>query len=317
VSIAICLLLYSLAVLVAGPPLLRALTRYGHAPRFGVAAWLTAIGTVVLIWLTVAGIVLIEVAGHWNYPRILMSSCLVRLRGVVTVVSEGAGLTPQVTLGTIVAAAALMATLASGRLARTISGMRVRAHEHAEAVRLVGHRTGDPDVVVVEATEPAAYCVSGRPSAIVVTSAAVAALDDRELAAVLAHERAHLTGHHSLAVTTLRGLAAVFPKLTLMREGATEVSRLLEMCADDVSARRHGSAPLLSGLITLCRAAPAGALAAADVAVLARAERLAVSPADPAIARAQAALISVVAVMIAGPVTTVTLAASGALLCGM
>jgi hypothetical protein len=137
----------------------------------------------------------------------------------------------------------------------------------------------------------------GRPSAIVVTSAAVAALDDHELAAVLAHERAHLTGHHSLAVTTVRGLAAVFPKLTLMREGATQVSRLLEMCADDASARRHGSAPLLSGLITLCRAAPAEALGAADVAVLARAERLAVPPADPAITRARAALISVVAVL--------------------
>ena len=114
----------------------------------------------------------------------------------------------------------------------------------------------------------------------------------------------------------MRGLAAVFPKLTLMREGATEVSRLLEMCADDASARRHGSAPLLSGLITLCRAAPAGALAAADVAVLARAERLAVPPADPAIARARAALTSVVAVMVAGPFMTATLAASGVLLCG-
>lgn len=315
-SIAVCLFLYSLVVLVAGPPLLRALTRYGHAPRFGVAAWLTAIGTVLLIWLVVAGMVIIDVASHWHYPRILMASCLVRLRGVVNVVSDSAGLTPQVTLGAIVAAAALMAALASGRVARTISGMRVRAQEHAEAVRLVGRRTGDPDVVIVEASEPAAYCVSGRPSAIVVTSAAVAALDDHELAAVLAHERAHLTGHHSLAVTTLRGLAAVFPKLTLMHEGATQVSRLLEMCADDASARRHGSAPLLSGLITLCRAAPAGALAAADVAVLARAERLAVPPADPAIARARAALISVVAVMIAGPVMTVTLAASGFLLCG-
>jgi hypothetical protein len=311
-----CLLLYSLAVLVAGPPLLRALTRYGHAPRFGVAAWLTAIGTVVLTWLVAAGIVLIEVAGQWNYPHILAASCLVRLRGVVTVVSDSAGLAPQVTLGAMVAAAAAMAILASGRLARTISRMRVRAHEHAEAVRLVGHRTGDPDVVIVEATEPAAYCVLGRPSAIVVTSAAVAALDDAELAAVLAHERAHLTGHHSLAVTTVRGLAAVFPKLTLMREGATQVSRLLEMCADDASARRHGSAPLLSGLITLCRAAPAGALAAADVAVLARAERLAVPVADPPIVRARAALTSVIAVMIAGPVMTATLAASGALLCG-
>ncbi|OBK48995.1 M56 family metallopeptidase [Mycobacterium kubicae] len=314
-SIAICLLLYSLAVLVAGPPLLRALTRYGHAPRFGVAAWLTAIGTVVLIWLAVAGTVVIEVASHWTYPRIVTASCLVRLRGVVTVLSASAGLPPRIAVSALVVVAALVAALASGRLVRTISGMRSRSQEHAEAVRLVGRRTGDPDVVIVEASEPAAYCVSGRPSAIVVTSAAIAALDDHELAAVVAHERAHLAGHHSLAVTPLRGLAAVFSKLTLMREGAAHVSRLLEMCADDASARRYGSAALLSGLITLCRAAPAGALAAADVAVLARAERLASPSADLAIGRARAALISVIAVMAAGPVVTVILAASGALLC--
>lgn len=316
-SIAVCLLLYSLGVLVAAPPLLRALTRHGHAPRFGVAAWLTAIGTVVLVWLAIAGIVIIETISHWNYPRTLAASCLVRLRGAVSLLSDSAGLAPQVTLGAMVVAAALMVALAGARLARTISGMQVRAHAHADAVRLVGHRTGDPDVVIVEAIEPAAYCVSGRPSAIVVTSAAVAALDDHELAAVLAHERAHLSGHHSLAVTIVRGLSAVFPRLTLMRQGATEVPRLLEMCADDASARRYGSAPLLSGLITLCRAAPAGSLAAADVAVLARAERLAVPTADPAIARARAALTSVVAVMVAGPVMIATLAGSGILLCGM
>jgi len=316
VSIAVCLSLYTLAVLVGGPPVLRALTRYGHAPRFGVAAWLAAIGTVVSVWLAVAVIVAVEMTRQWDYPRVLATSCLVHLRGVVTVASDSVGVTPRLTLGVLVSVAALLALLAGARLTRTLSAMRARAQAHAEAVRLVGRRTDDSDVVVVEATEPAAYCVSGRPSVIVVTSAAVSALDGRELAAVLAHERAHLAGRHSLAVTTLRGLAAVFPKLTLMREGASQVPRLLEMCADDASARRHGRAPLLSGLIALCRAAPAGALAAADVAVLARVERLAAPPAEPAIARARAALTSVVAVIVAGPFLTVTLAAAGLLMCG-
>jgi Zn-dependent protease with chaperone function len=312
----VCLFLYSLVVLVGGPPLLRALTRDGHAPRFGVAAWLTAIGTVVIIWFVVVADMVVEVISHWNYPRALAMSCLSRLRGVVVAMSDSAGLTPQITLGGMVVAAALGAALAGGRLVRTISSMRARAHEHAEAVRLVGRRTDDPDVVIVAAGERAAYCVSGRPSAIVVTSAAVAALDDDELAAVLAHERAHLTGHHSLVVTTLRGLAAVFPNLTLFREGVTQVSRLLEMCADDASAHRYGRAPLLSGLMALCRTAPVGALAAADVAMLERAERLAVPQPGPVIARARAALTGVVAALIAGPFVTVTLAASGALLCG-
>jgi hypothetical protein len=37
------------------------------------------------------------------------------------------------------------------RLAKAVLGMRARAHEHAHAVRLVGHRTGEVDVVMVEA----------------------------------------------------------------------------------------------------------------------------------------------------------------------
>jgi Zn-dependent protease with chaperone function len=171
--------------------------------------------------------------------------------------------------------------------------------------------------VVIEAAQPAANCVSGRPSAIVVTTAALAALDNPQLAAVLAHERAHLTGRHSLVVTGLRGLATVFPHLGLMTEGLQEVSRLLEMCADDAAARRHGTGALLSGLLTLCRAAPAEALAAADLAVLARAERLAAAPQDQAHAKARAALISVVTALAAGPLITAALAASGALMCGV
>ena len=311
-SVAVCLLLYSLTTLFAGPPLLRELTRYGHAPRFGVAAWLTAIGSVLLTWLVAVGMIVVGVASRWNYPRVVAASCLARLRGVVT---DNAGAAKMV-LAAIVAALVLLVASAGVRLARTLWRMRTRTHEHAEAVRLVGHRTADA-YVVVEAEEPAAYCVPGRPPAIVVTSAALAALDDDELAAVLAHERAHLTGHHSLVLTMLRGVAAVFPKFTLMRDGATQVARLLEMCADDASARRHGSGALLSGLITMCRAAPAGVLAASEVAVLARAERLSVPTGDPAIARARAALTSVVAVMVAGPFMIGALAASGVLLCGM
>lgn len=48
VNIAVCLLLYSVAVLVFAPRLLHVLTRAGHAPRFGVAVWLVAIGIVLL-----------------------------------------------------------------------------------------------------------------------------------------------------------------------------------------------------------------------------------------------------------------------------
>jgi Zn-dependent protease with chaperone function/uncharacterized membrane protein len=302
ISVVVGLLLYSMAMLVAAPPLLRALTSSGNAPRLGVVTWLSAIGTVVGSWLATAVMVIVEMISHWTHPRTVAASCMARLQRTI---SGDAGIAPQITLVVIAAAFTVAVAIIGMRLATAVLGMRARAHEHARAVRLVGHHTGEANVVVVEAAKAAAYCVAGRPPAIVVTSAARAALDDRELAAVLAHERAHLAGHHAAIVSALRALAAVFPRLSLITEGAQQVSRLLEMCADDVAARRHSGGALLSGLVALCTAAPAEALAAADVAVLARAERLATPPEGTAKVRTRAALASVIAMMAAGPLIAV------------
>jgi Zn-dependent protease with chaperone function len=313
VSIGACLLLYSLVVLVVGPPLLRRLTGSGHAPHLGVAAWLTAIGSVLLSWAAALLFTVVEVVRRGNHPGVLIVSCLAWLRGAV---AGEAGIVPQIVAVGSAAAVGVAAAVATVRLMGAVRAMRCRAHEHAHDVRLVGYRTHDSDVVVIDAPRPAAYCVSGRPPAIVVTSAALSALDEPQLAAVLAHERAHLAGHHPTVMTCLRGLATVFPRVALMTEAAHHVSRLLEMCADDAAARRHGSRALLSGLIALCSAAPAEALGAADVAVLARANRLAAAPAELVRTRTQAALLSAVAILGCGPLIIAALAASGALLCG-
>ena len=61
-----------------------------------------------------------------------------------------------------------------------------------------------------------------------------------------------------------------------MTDGARQVSRLLEMSADDAAVEKYGSGAILGGLLALAGAARSafGALGAADVAVLARAERI-------------------------------------------
>jgi Zn-dependent protease with chaperone function len=312
-SVAICLVLYSLAVLLLGPPVLQSLTDRGIAPRLGVAAWLTAIGGVLGAWLVALVLSSAQAVRFWPHRRAVVASCMNQLHDVAV---GGAGVVPQIVLAMPVILMSVAVAVAGMRLVDKVTRMRTRAHEHADAVRLVGHRTGTADVVVVEAAKPAAYAVSGQPPTIVVTSAAVAALDERQLAAVLAHERAHLHGRHWIVVSMLRSLAAVFPRLTLMTQGAQNVSLLLEMCADDVAARRHGPQALLGGLIALCDAAPAEALAAADVAVLARAERLASPPAQPDESRTRTALAAVIAAVAAGPFVVTTLGEFCALVCG-
>ena len=123
---------------------------------------------------------------------------------------------------------------------------------------------------------PAAYCVPGRPAAIVLTSAALAVLDPGQLTAVLAHERAHLAGRHHLLIALTRGLAAAFPGVPLFTRAPAEVARLAEMCADDAAARRSSRPALVTALLAMGTgtAVPAAALAATTCAVSARVQRL-------------------------------------------
>lgn len=311
-TVSAALLAYIVLVLAVGPWLLPRITADGGAPRLAIAAWLTAIVTVLGCSIAAAGLLLIEAAGHWDSPDALLVSCLQRLQAILL----GQFGWPA----RVVATAAVAITLGSlfaicVRLGRTLSRMRTQTFAHADAVRLVGTSDGS-DLVVIEAVEPAAYCVAGRPPAIVVTSAALAALDSTQLAAVVAHERAHLDGRHAYVVAAVRGLAAALPRVSLFANAATQICSLLEMCADDAAARRHGYQPLLAGLLTLAGAtAPTHGLAAASVAVIVRAERLTAPQKGFTQIRTRVTLSGAVAAMAAAPLTIAALSLSGALIC--
>jgi Zn-dependent protease with chaperone function len=131
---------------------------------------------------------------------------------------------------------------------------------------------------VLEAPQPAVYCVPGRPATVVLTTGALAVLDPPQLLAVLAHERAHLAGRHHLLVTLGKATRAGFPAVPLFTRGADEVARLAEMRADDVAARRSGRDTLLQALVAMGTGrplpTPAPALAATGGIVSARVGRL-------------------------------------------
>lgn len=307
------LALYSLAIMAAGPVLLGRLTQGGHAPRLGIAVWLTAIGSVLLCWPTAAILVAIEFGEHTGDPTGVMASCLDAARDIM---AGQAGLFGQVVAWLFLALGLVVPALVVGRVAQIARRMSKRADEHASAVRIVGRTGHDEDVVVMQSPEAVAYCVAGRPSAIVVTTAAVAALHGDQLAAVLAHERAHLSGRHATLLGVLRGLAAVLPHLRLFTEGAQRVSTLLEMRADDVASRRHGSVALLGGLLALSGATPRPALAAAGQDVVVRAQRLACADVvRRSRARAHALLGAAMMVTTLGPMSIAAMAITGVLLC--
>lgn len=78
--------------------------------------------------------------------------------------------------------------------------------------------------------------MAGRPAAIVVTRGALAVLDEAQLDAVLAQERAHLAHVHHALATVIRGLAAALPGVPLFARAVAEAGRLAEMAADVLAA---------------------------------------------------------------------------------
>ncbi|SER89019.1 Peptidase family M48 [Mycobacterium sp. 88mf] len=310
-NVAAGLLIYSVVMVALAPTSLGVLTRGGSAPRFGVTAWLTAVVSVLATWIAIPILVILDVAFHGGRRQSLLASCV---QFLCDIASGRAGLAAQSTMIAGAAVLAVAVVAAGMKAARTISRLQSRAHRHAQAVRMVGRPTAQRDVFIVDTDERTAYCVAGAPPAIVVTTGAIAALGGDELQAVLAHERAHLDGHHLKIVTALRGLAMVFPRVRLMTRAATDVGRLLEMCADDAAVRRHGQRSLLAGLMALAGTTPAQALGAADVALLNRAERLALPPAPWMRVGAGAGLFGATTVIALAPVATFALGVSG-LLC--
>lgn len=273
---------YAIVVAWSAPLLLRPLTSRGISARLGLAAWLTAMASV-LVSLATALVLLVRTAVT-GWPGLAEVVC----RSVA-----GGACTPRVYrsalfefgLSAAALAAAAIAAMLAWRYGRGIQRTRQGNRAHAEAARLAGRKLpaalaprdmSAPAAVVLDSPRAVAYCVPGRPAAIVLSTGALALLDPAQLTAVLAHERAHLAARHHALISLARALALTFPAVPLFTRAPAEISRLAEMCADDASARRTGRHTLLTALLAMGTGAavPPAALAAAGHEVTARVQRL-------------------------------------------
>ncbi|MEV6162661.1 M48 family metalloprotease [Streptomyces sp. NPDC052052] len=104
------------------------------------------------------------------------------------------------------------------------------------------HRAAHPggELAVLRDSRPDAYALPGRPGIpgrIVVTTGMLRALDPAEREALLAHERAHLTGRHHLLVVAAEAAALCHPALRALR---APLGYALERCADEAAATAVG-----------------------------------------------------------------------------
>jgi Zn-dependent protease with chaperone function len=125
----------------------------------------------------------------------------------------------------------------------------------------------DDQVVLLDDARAEAFAVPGRPGRIVVTTGMRAALDERQYAALLAHERAHLAAGHHRLVQYARLSAAAHPvfwwlarRMEYLVERAADEHAATELRDRKVVARAIGAAALVSagsGGAAALRMAPA------------------------------------------------------------
>jgi len=275
VTVAVVLLVYAVTVGTAGSRML-ARTRWAlRAPLLGIVTYLAAAWSVVAA-LGLAGVTLaVHATALGGGLSHLIGACVLRLRDAYA--------TPG---GAIVAGLGL--TLAGAVLARIsvtavthLRAVRQHALRHAQTARLVGHPEPALGAVLVDHEQPAAYCVAGPHPTVILTTAALQSLDRDQLTAVLAHEQAHLASHHHRLLAIARIGRQVLPFLPLMREADTQITRLVEMHADDAATAGRQAGPLATALVVLAAAAgPAPGLAAATTDAVQRIQRL-LRPAEP------------------------------------
>ena len=264
--------------------------------------------------LVVGALVLLAVTLAWPAPRVMARRTgfrrspraalvvwqCVSLAAVLSAVAAGPALLPATTrtgagravvtvLALAVSAGMVLRLLYAGH--RVGTRLRAVRREHRELVDLLGTPgcgdTGgrdtypsapgweDGSVRVLAHPTPTAYCLPGLHQRVVLTEGALRSLPPQQLAAVLAHERAHLRARHDLVLEFFTVLHQAVPGFLRSEAALAEVRLLVEVLADRVAVRAAGVAPVARALLTLAQGGhPEAAMAAGGSTARARMELL-------------------------------------------
>lgn len=268
---------------------------------------------VALVW--VAPRVLARRTGLRRSPRAALAAWqAVSLGGVLAAVSVTPAALPAalgregladhpglVALALLVSAAVIVRLLVSGHLV----GTRIRSAraEHRALVDILGERD-DHGVVVLEHPTPTAYCIPGRGSRLVLTRGVLDALPGDQLAAVLAHERAHLRARHDLLLEFFTVLDRSVPPVLRSPAALAEVRLLVEALADRAAVRRSGAVATARAMVAIAEGrAPELGMSAGTAAPV----RLRLIAAGPHVGLSVAAY-ALAVLAVAAPVTLLGLA---------
>lgn len=252
------------------PRLLSGLERTPASPAGLLYVWWSLLAGVASSVVVALGVVLVPGHGEELAPLVrFLASCWTAL----TSSRMHADAIVGGLIGTVIAVGLIRVTR---RVVRSRRAVREKAETTMWMLEPAGH--WEHGVLWLEHKQPLAFSIGGRTKAIVASTGLREQLSPAETDAVLAHERAHLSGRHHLQVLLADTLAAAFPVLPLFRQAPAAVRRLIELAADDKAARHVGAPVVRQALVRVASGGqyglPPAALGAATSAIELRLARL-------------------------------------------
>ena len=268
-TVPLALMVFAASIMLTGPWLL---TRGGWthtAPRSGILAWQSSVAAVLTAFVLLALTAVLPVERVSFDVAHLLHACAGVLQNRYALFQAGWVPAVSVTVAVLTAVLLLRALVVLG-----VGVFRGRARQRRLIDLLARERDGF-GVHVLTHDVPLAYCIPGGRGRIVLTTAAKTQLDEQALAAVVAHEQAHLRGRHDLVLFGADVARTAFPWSRFFKVAHEQMSGLVEMLADDRAARQTGSLPLATALLDLgVGTAPSSTLAASSHLTTERVMRL-------------------------------------------
>ena len=267
IAVTALLALYAASVPTAGSRLLSRAAWPQQIPRAGIAAWLAAALSAV-VSAAAAGLVAAIPCARVSTDPAMLRACLSLLRAQY---ASPAGAAAGIAGGLLAVAVLGRVTWVYGSAAT--AARRCRA-AHDDVLAVIARPGPAADVRIIDNDHPAVYCLPGHRR-IVVTTGALTRLDNGQLDAVLAHERAHLSERHHLLLALATALARAFPAVRFFAVAAQQITYLVEVAADDAAVRRAPRLTVAAALLAVANAGvPVGSLGAGGSAAAQRISRL-------------------------------------------
>ncbi|WP_339123989.1 M56 family metallopeptidase [Pseudonocardia sp. D17] len=256
---------------VFGPRLLIGLERSSASPAALLCVWWSALTWMAVSAIAALAVLLIPIHDGAPAPLAqLLATCYASL--------TSSQFHPDEVGAALITVLVLMGLFrAIGRGGRSVRAVRQEAETTMWMLEPAG--TWEHGVLWLDHPSAVAFSVGGRAKAIVATSGLRRILSPLETTAVLAHERAHLSGRHHVQVLLADALAAAVPLLPLFREAPAVIRRLVELAADDQAARYVSADVVRRALVSVAiggdQGLPPAALGAATSSIEVRLARLA------------------------------------------